>query len=258
MFDDYFSYWDELPADGGITLFGVAHIIWMFIIAGAVILGIRYYRRKSQESRRKVLYVLACVMIGMEIYKYSILTITGHMQIQYLPLQLCNMAVIIEIIYAFVPCTFFGEVICVACLPGAAAALIFPDWTRYPVINFMSLHGFIMHGLLVLIPCMLMAAGDFVPKLRNIYMVVLFFVTTVPILNVVNHFFQTNFMFLERPSRGSPFQVVYDSYGYVGYMLVYGITVFVIILIMYGIAYILTGKYKKCYSKEIHNTKGYN
>lgn len=243
MFDDYFSYWDDLPADGGITLFGAAHIIWLLVITGTVIFGARYYRNKEKEDRRKWLRVLAFVMIGMEIYRYSILTIIGHMEVQYLPLQLCNLAVIIEIVYAFVPCTFLGELMCTACLPGAAAALIFPDWTRYPVINFMSLHGFIMHGLLVLIPCMLMVARDFVPKLKHIYMVALFFVVTLPIIKVINYYFDTNFMFLERPSRGSPFQAVYHSHGYVSYMVVYGMVVFAIILLMYGVSYLMTGKY---------------
>lgn len=245
MFYDFFSYWDDLPADGGMTPFGMEHMIWLLIITVVIIAGSIIYKRKALLSRKRILHAFAFLMTGMEICKYSIMVITGNMGVQYLPLQLCGMAVIIEIVYVFFPSTFLGEVICTACLPGAAAALIFPDWSRYPVFNYMSMHGFIMHGLLILFPCMLMAARDFVPRLKNVYMVILFFVVAVPLLKIVNHYLDTNFMFLERPSRGSPFQPVYNNHGYTGYMVVYGIVVLVIILAMYGIAYFLAGKYRK-------------
>lgn len=243
MFDDYFSYWDDLPEDGGFTLFGAVHIIWLLLITGTVIAGCIFYKRKTKKSRGRILRRLAVLMLVMSVYKDAVLTITGHMQLQYLPLQLCGMAVIIEIIYAFFPSVFLGELMCIACLPGAAAALIFPDWTRYPVINYISLHGFIMHGLLILIPCMLMCAGDFLPKLRHIYIVIGFFAVIVPILMIINHYWDTNFMFLMRPSRGSPFLPAYERYGYAGYLAVYGAVVLLMILAMYGVAYIFTHKY---------------
>lgn len=245
MFDNYFTYWDDLPEDSGFALFGLTHIIWLLLIAGGIIWGTMIYRRKSQKSRKKILHGLAYVMAGMELYKDAVLAITGNMQAQYLPLQLCGLAVIIEILYAFVPCVFLGEVMCIACMPGALAALLFPDWTKYPVINFMNLHSFIIHGILVLVPVMLMAAGEFQPKLRRIYMVLGFFVVVVPIMMWVNLRLDTNFMFLELPSRGSPFERVYQTLGYSGYLLVYGIVVVILILVVYGILSLILGKYKK-------------
>ena len=38
------------------------------------------------------------------------------------------------------------------CLPGAAAALLFPEWSAYPQWNFMNLNSFLVHGLLILFP----------------------------------------------------------------------------------------------------------
>lgn len=175
-------------------------------------------------------------MLLMEAYKDIVLIVTGHMEFQYLPLHLCGIAIFLEALFAFFPCAFFGELTCVVCLPGAAAALLFPDWARYPTINFMNLHGFILHTILVLFPVLTMLSGKYLPKLRKIYMPLLFFAAAAPILYRINVWQNTNFMFLNWPSLGSPFETVYQNYGYGGYLAVFGGTVFVVILIMYGIA----------------------
>lgn len=239
MFDYYFTYWDDLPEDSGFELFSLTHITWLIVIAAGILCGIKFYIDSSVLKRRKIRFAFAGILIGMELYKDSVLTITGNMDFQYLPFQLCGLAVIIEIVYLIHPGKFLGEIMCIVALPGAFAALIFPDWTRYPVVNFMCLHSFIIHGILVMVPIMIMLSGEFMPKISNVYKVLILFAVIVPIIYVINVWQDTNFMFLRWPSRSSPFEAVYVKYGYGTYMIVYGIVVVLVIFGMYGFAKVL-------------------
>ncbi len=245
MFQYYFTYWDDLPSGIGFEIFGKTHMIWLAGITFVIIVSCICFLKCSADRQKKILRRLALVMLMMEAYKDSVLFFTGHMSVQYLPLQLCGMAIFAEALFAFFPCTFFGEFICAACLPGAAAALLFPDWSRYPVINYMNLHGFVLHAILVLFPILVMISGKYTPKLRNIYMPLLFFAVVSPIIYRINIWQGTNFMFLNRPSTGSPFETIYANSGYACYLLVYGATVLAVILIMYGLIHFILIQHKK-------------
>jgi len=239
MFEDYFTYWDDLPEDSGFELFSLTHIAWLIVITAGILCGIKFYMESGVFKRRKIRLVFAGILAGMELYKDSVLIITGNMDFQYLPFQLCGLAVIIEILYLIHPGDFLGEIMCIVALPGAFAALIFPDWTRYPVVNFMSLHSFIIHGILVMLPIMIMLSGEYIPRISHIYRVLLFFAVVVPVIYVINIWQDTNFMFLRWPSRSSPFEKIYAKRGYGFYMSIYGIVVVLVVLGMYGIAKLL-------------------
>ncbi len=235
MFEHYFTYWSDLPSDSGYDIFGTVHLIWLVGITIAIILYAAKYSQWPPAVQSRVLKTLAVIMLAMEAYREIVLTVTGHMEFENLPLHLCGLAIFVEVLFAFFPNTFLGEFTCVACLPGAASALIFPDWLRYPTINYMNLHGFIMHGILVLFPILVLLSGKCVPNIRHIYMPALFFAVSAPILHRLNVLWGSNFMFLNRPSNGSPFETVYEMYGYGGYLAVFGVTVFAVILAMYGV-----------------------
>lgn len=234
MFRYYFTYWDDLPADSGFDHFGKIHMTWLAGIVLVIIISSILYLKCKNDRQIRVLKILAVIMLIMEAYKDSVLIATGNMSIQYLPLHLCGIAIFIEALFAFFPCSFLGELTCVVCLPGAAAALLFPDWSRYPVINFMNLHGFILHTILVLFPILIMLSDQYAPKLRRIYMPLLFFAVAAPIVYRINLWQDTNFMFLNWPSLGSPFETVYQTCGYGSYLTAFGGTVLIVILIMYG------------------------
>lgn len=244
MFDEYFTYWDDLPADSGFSLYSATHIAWLTVIFVCVCFGTFIYIRKTENVRRRIRYVLAGVLTAMELYKDTVLTVTGHMELQYLPLQLCGLAIIVEVCYLLVANAtgmeafriFLGEVMCVICMPGALAALLFPDWTRYPVINFMSLHSFIIHGLLVLVPFAVMAGREHTVSIRRCFMPAGYLICVSFLVNIVNIAADCNFMFLRHPSHNSPFEAVYLNYGYGCYMLVYALVVVLVIAIIYGAA----------------------
>ena len=49
---------------------------------------------------------------------------------------------------------------------GAMAALLFPDWTRYPLFNYMHINTFLIHGLLVLVPVLVLTSGRYRPSIK--------------------------------------------------------------------------------------------
>ncbi len=240
MFDFYFTYWDDLPLDSGCDLFGKTHITWLIGIALTIIIFSAIYLKCSAAAQNRTLKILGSIMLIMEVYKDCVLISIGYMDFQYLPLQLCSIAIFAEALFAFFPCSFLGELTCVVCLPGAASALIFPDWLRYPTINFMNLHSFIVHGILVLIPVLMMISRKYTPKIRRIYMPLLFFAVAAPILYRINVWQETDFMFLNWPSHGSPFETIYLNYGYGCYLAVFGGTVLIVMLAMYAVIAFIT------------------
>ncbi len=235
MFDYYFTYWDDLPEDSGFSLYSMPHIIWLIVIGAGIYFGVNLYIGERAD-RKKQRYIYAGIIMIMEAYKYIILAVTGNIGFQHLPLHLCGLAAIIEVIYLIYPCSFLGELMCIVAMPGALAALLFPNWLRYPVINFMSIHSFIIHGILVMLPVMMMLSGEYAPKIVHIYKILIFFAVVVPLIYFINIWQGTNFMFLSNPSGNSPFEGIYEKYGYGIYLLVYGIIVIVIILCMYAVA----------------------
>ena len=238
MLDNYFLYWDDLPADSGYETFGTVHVIWLAGILAVILITSTLFRKADPAVQTRILRSLGIFILAMEAWRLTVLAATGHMTYGNLPLHLCGIAIFLEAACVFLPNRFLGEVVCTACLPGAAAALIFPDWLRYPTFNYMNLHGFLVHGTLVLIPVLLMVSGRYLPQLRRIWMPVLFLIILSPIIYCFNMRHSTNFMFLNHPSVGSPFETLYDTFGYVPYVTVFAVTVCGVILLTYGIIHI--------------------
>lgn len=245
MFDNFFKYWDELPNDSGFTLFGAVHIGWLAVITVTICITTYHFRKLSQESKIKILKTLTLISLGLEAVKDIFLTVTGHMGVQYLPLEMCGLAIFVELAYAFTRADFLGEIMCIISMPGALAALLFPNWTRYPLLNFLHIDSFLLHGILVAVPILTVSSGVYLPKIKNIFKVFIFLIIVVPIVYLTDAWQGTNFMFLDHPSKGSPFTGVYEKWGYSGYMLVYAFTVLICIFVMYGVFYAIGKRIKK-------------
>lgn len=101
--------------------------------------------------------------------------------------------------------TAFGGVIYVLlCVPGAVGALLFPNWEVYPFFNYMHIHAFFSHGLIVVFGIWLIVAEKIVPKWKDFWMPVVFGIAGFILLHWMNNILGTNFWFLNKPSHGSP------------------------------------------------------
>ena len=141
MFGDFFRYWDELPEQGGFSLFGWIHMGWLVGIVSVCLVVSHRYRRVDAATQDKILKILATASICLESLKDIYLILIGEMGISYLPFEMCGLAIFVELGFAFFHREFLGEIMCVISMPGAMAALLFPDWTRYPLFNYMHINS---------------------------------------------------------------------------------------------------------------------
>ena len=108
--------------------------------------------------------------------------------------------------------------------------------------NFMHLHSFTIHTLLVLYPCMLTYAGDIKPEVKYLpKCIALLLAFAVPAI-IANELVGTNFMFLAKASAGSPLIIFENLWG--NHLLGYPVLIGLVIIIMYG-PVILKRKLKK-------------
>ena len=140
-------------------LFGPVHLFWLglcaFLCAGGSVL----FRRLGPAGRQRVLRVLTLLLLTDELLKDVSSLATGQFVWAFLPFHLCSINLFVCVWYALRPHPLAAEVLYALCLPGAAAALLFPSWQALPLWNVMHLHSSTVHTMLVLFPVLLLAGG---------------------------------------------------------------------------------------------------
>jgi len=127
-------------------------LCWLAIAAATCLILCLAYRRRDEKARRRLELWVAGLILLSEVVKELALVIAGEYSVYYLPLHLCGLAIFISLVHAAKGWTFTGELLYSTCMPGAACALLFPDWVRYPVFNFLSINSFFVHILLTSYP----------------------------------------------------------------------------------------------------------
>ena len=148
-----------------------------------------------------------------------ILVFTGQFLLNYLPLDLCGIAMFGELLWAVRRGRLTGELCFCLFLPGAAMALLFPNWTPLPFWNFLYLRSFLLHGLLVAVPVMAVAGGDLRPDPQNLPKCLAVSLAMCVPIYVIDRALDQNFFFLNVPSPGSPLELFARWWGNPGYLL---------------------------------------
>lgn len=195
---------EQIPAGHGFSCYHLPHLLWLCAIVLLCVGMARSYRRMNRPQRKKLLYGLVWGMLGLEIAKDIFLLATGQFHMTYLPLDLCGLSIFVEFAVVYCDSPLLLELVYSLSLPGACMALLFPDWNSLPLWNYMSLHSFLLHGLLILFPILLLSAGELRPNPKRLpFCFTCIAAACIPIA-LINRQFGTNFFFLSRPSSGSP------------------------------------------------------
>ena len=217
----FFRYQTELPQGVGFALFGPKHLA---VLAGMalVIIGVSaLYGRTSPAKRAACRRRFAWFLLALEAGKDVWLATKGHFDNTYLPLHLCGLAIFVSLADAYFPSRTTHALLYFLCMPGALAALLFPNWTQYPVWNIQSQQSFWMHGLLMAYPIMQLAAHEWRPALRDTWRCLVFLLIVVPPIYLLNRVWNTNYMFVNVPSPGSPLVLFAKWFGNPGYLAAY-------------------------------------
>lgn len=209
---EYFWYTKSTIPDGlGFSFLGPRHIITWLIALAIIVAGTILYKRASAKTKETWIWIVATALIAEEIVKDIVVTVIGQWEIDYLPLHICGINIILTMVYAITRSKIVADLLYCIGTFGAALALTTPNWMALPVMNFMHLHSVSVHILLVLFPIMIILKGHR-PDIRNWLKCFLIAVCYCVPVYVFNKFFDTDFVFLNG-ARDTPFVPLVNLIG---------------------------------------------
>ena len=227
----FFLTSDNIPEGVGFPAFGATHILWLLAGLLLCILACIFYRKLSAGKRKLMLTVLGAVIFLLEVVKDLVLISLNEFSWEYLPFHLCGINVLLIAFDVMKQTKVVRSFLYYFCIPGAALALLFPNWTEMPVWNFFHIHSFTIHILLVLYPLLLVTTGQASTDLRSALKGTLLLVGMAIPVYFLNLLWDTNFMFLMEPDSGNPLEMFENLLG--SHLLGFPILLPVVILVMY-------------------------
>ena len=244
---------DDIPTGMGYPLFGKTHIISTCVTLILVAFFVFVIQKQSKKARGMIMKLIPLFMVFLEVLKDLFLVSAGRFGVGYLPFHVCSIGIFVFLLREFLPWRktkeIFGEISVVLIMPGALAALIFPDWTVfYPVLNFINLHSFLWHGLLVLYPLLLLKNGT-VPSVKHIYYVILFLCIVVPPIYLFDKHFGCNYFFVNWPEKDTPLDWLAGFMGNPGYLAGYAVMAVLVMLFVYFVLHLCRSFFVKDFTE---------
>ena len=222
---------EHLPEGVGFQTFGTVHILWLLAGIAFCVLSCILYRKLSENKQKMLLKVLGIYIFLQEIGKNLVLILLGEFSWGYLPFHLCGINILLITFDVFKQTKTVRSFLYYFAIPGAALALLFPNWTDTPVWNFFHIHSFTIHILLVLYPLLLVTTDQAPTDLKSALKgVALLVAMAIPVYGL-NLLWDTNFMFLMEPDSGNPLEFFEQSLG--SHLWGFPILLPVVIFVMY-------------------------
>lgn len=228
----YFLYTVETIPEGlGFSHFDATHFIWLAVGALLIALNCVVYRKLSDAGKSRWKKIVALLIVADELFKMVMLTIGDRYEVNYLPLHLCSVNIFLIAIHAWKPSRMLSGFLYTVCIPGAIAAMLFPTWTELPVLNFMHLHSFTVHILLIMYPMVLAVSGELNPQARELPKYLALLAGLAVIALIANLLLDTNFMFLMSADPGNPLYVFQQLWG--SHLLGFPVLIGAVLVVMY-------------------------
>ncbi len=227
----FFVTSDHIPEGVGFQSFGLTHILWLlggilFCVAACI-----FYRRLSPDKQKRMLAVLGIYIFLQEMTKNLVLIFLDEFSWGYLPFHLCGINILLIAFDTIKQSKTVRSFLYYFAIPGAALALLFPNWTKMPVWNFFHIHSFTIHILLVLYPLLLVTTNQVSTELKSAFKgVVLLVALAIPVY-CLNLLWGTNFMFLMKPDSGNPLELFEKLLG--SHLWGFPILLPLVIMVMY-------------------------
>jgi uncharacterized membrane protein YwaF len=120
-------------------------------------------------------------------------------------------------------------------LPGAIIAMLTPAdmFWDYFYLGWFPLFFFIWHFIIAIIPILSIKAGIYRPDIREFPKMIVISLAYMAIIYPLNKLLNTNFLFINTPSRGSLLETYYGWLGNPGYIVPTFITFAAVVFLMY-------------------------
>lgn len=215
----FFVFDSDLPTGVGIRWMGKEHILWLVLFAVIVFLLCRAGRKWGEKGFRALQWTVCALILTCEANRQICLAAAGGWGIYALPLHLCSMGVFVVLWHCIFGGALCGELLYCLTMPGAAAAVLFPDWLNYPALNLMSIGTFLGHILLAAYPAMLVARGAVRPDAKRLPKCFACLLGVSAVMYVFNKLTNCNYFFLNGPAPDSPLEWCAKFLGDPGYIL---------------------------------------
>lgn len=217
---NFFIFLLQTNQDMGFTHFSPSHWAYLLLICVLAATFCLAYRAGSARRRRALRLWIAAGNMALSLLRAAVLIGAGEYGIGRLPLHLCGIAVYLSLFHALRPGRLSAQFLLAFCMPGAIAALLFPDWVGHPAWSFLCVCNFTIHGLLAIYVLMQVSGGDIRREPRLLPACLGLMLLMAAPVYVFNRVAGTNFMFLNFPAPDSPLEL-FAFLGRPGYILGY-------------------------------------
>ena len=200
----FFDTKKTVPDGVGFSTFGATHLLWVLAAVIAIIAASVIYGRLDPKKRNVMRTGLGVAVLLSEIIKDIVAAAVGDFGVGHLPFHLCGINVLLIGFDLVKPTKTVRNFLYYIGIPGAMLALLFPNWTVLPCMNFFHIHSFTIHILLVMYPVILITSGEVKPTIKDMPKCVLLLVGLAIPIYFINLLCDTNFMFLMSPDKGNP------------------------------------------------------
>jgi hypothetical integral membrane protein (TIGR02206 family) len=213
--------------------FGVVHLISIFIpilIVGTFIY--MYYKYPSKVNKYSLLLAISIVLIrsvryGFDIY-YGVFN-----PLDLLSLHVCHINLMLLVICLIKPNQKIFVFTFLIGIPTALMVALFPG-SNHPEPGLMRAIFFIMsHTMLVGSSIYLLVVNNFSITRKNLYTYYLISLVTIIVVYIYNIVFDSNFMYLISGPKGTILEILYNTFGSLGYV----IAIYLILCSLFTILY---------------------
>ncbi len=222
----YYMDTSETVPDGlGFSYFSLEHFLCLAIAAVLICVVAFLYVKSNSVWRLRIRHILSGTAIGAELFKQLLLLIGNRWLPCYLPFHLCSINVFLILWFTLRKNRIIGCFLYGVCMPAALAALLFPGWNDLPAWNFMYLHSWVQHIVLVIYPLALVLTGDIRPNVRDGLKSLLLLACFASLFYGLNWLLYhrgiyVNFFFLRTVPENNPLNVFESLFGNYRYGLV--------------------------------------
>lgn len=239
---------ETIPEGVGFTTFGTTHLLWLLGFAFTIAAAIIIYRKLDAKSRNIMRIILGACVFFLEMLKNVVAICINDFGVGNLPFHLCGISVLLITFDIIKPTKIARYFLYYLGIPGALLALLFPNWTVLPCLNFSHIHSFVIHIMLVMYPVILVTGGEFLPDIKAMFKCILLLICMAIPIYFINLLCDTNFMFLMEPETGNPLGLFEKFLG--SHLWGFPILLPIVMFIMY-IPIIVARKYQKGQKEEI-------
>lgn len=256
----FWIYEEDLPPGVGGERFGAVHLSYLAVFFLLTVCYAFFYKRL--DSRRiKADRILGSLVFSVGVFEYGVTALLGRFSLYTLPIHVCSLMFTLTLLHAWTNAAprgsfpaklhgFLGAVIFHPGILGVWAALLFPDWLDVPFWNYLSVSGFLVHGLVSVYGASILVKNAEAEDrkelfLRDLKRSALFLGLGAALMYFFDQATGANYWFMARPSADSPFLGVYQRLGTGAYLLAFALTAAAVTLLWYGLRFVFLVRRKK-------------